>query len=44
MFVTELVEPVAGSLRIRAMLYIDGALTRTEPICFAYVVFIITKL
>ena len=31
-----------GSLGTRAM-YIDGALTRMESICFAYVVFIITK-
>jgi len=34
-----LVDHKADSLRIGAILYIDGALTRMGTICFAYVVF-----
>ena len=42
--VTQLIDHRAGSHGARAILYIEGALTRLEPICYAYVVFIITKL
>ena len=39
----ELVDHRTGSRRNRAMLYIDGALTRMESIRLTYVVIIITK-